>query len=63
MSKTVNQLPRHPDASAIVAVQLKRKLELKNSELKEYIRPQKVINALKFLRDSGNQFYPQLQAQ
>ena len=41
--KTVHQLPRQPEDANIVAVQLKRKLELKNTHLKEYIRPKLLV--------------------
>jgi hypothetical protein len=57
VSKTVSQLPRHPDDASIVAVQLKRRLQLKNSHLSEYIRPKVILNALKALKACGNQFY------
>ena len=57
VSKTISMLPRHPDDSKIVAVQLKRKLEMKNSQLEEYIRPAKCIRAVKKLKELGNPFY------
>ena len=44
VSKTVTLLPRHPDDANIVAVQLKRKLEMKTSHLSEYIRPKQLVN-------------------
>ena len=58
VSKTVAQLPRHPDDAEIVAVQLKRRLQLKNSHLQEYIRPQVVLKALQTLKEKfANPFY------
>ena len=39
VQNTVAQLPRHPDDAQIIAVQLKKKLEYKNSHLSQYIRP------------------------
>ena len=57
VSKTISALPRHPDDAKIVAVQLKRKLEMKNTHLSEYIRPEKCIKAVEKLRDLGNPFY------
>ena len=58
VSKTVAQLPRHPDDAEIVAVQLKRRLQLKNSHLQEYIRPQVIIKALQTLKEKfSNPFY------
>ena len=56
VSKTITQLPRHPDDSNIVAVQLKRKLEMKNSHLEEYIRPKTLVKALETLKKI-NPFY------
>ena len=56
VSKTITQLPRHPDDSNIVAVQLKRKLEMKNSHLEEYIRPKTLVKALETLK-RVNPFY------
>ena len=62
VSKTVAQLPRHPDEAEIVAVQLKRRLQLKNSHLQEYIRPQVVIKALQTLKGKfSNPFYQDIQ--
>ena len=57
VSKTISALPRHPDQSKIVAVQLKRKLEMKNTHLQEFIRPAKCIRAVEKLKDLGNPFY------
>ena len=57
ISKTISQLPRRPEDSEIVPVQLKRKLELKNSHLVQFIRPKVIIKALETLKASGNQFY------
>ena len=57
ISKTISSFPRHPDDAKIVAVQLKRKLEMKNSDLEEYIRPAKCIKAVKKLKELGNPFY------
>ena len=57
VSKTVSQLPWHPDDASIVAVQLKRRLQLKNSHLSEYIRPKVIVEALKALKACGNPFY------
>ena len=57
VSKTISALPRHPDDAKIVAVQLKRKLQMKNSHLQEYIRPAKCIKAVLKLKELGNPFY------
>ena len=57
VTKTVTMLPRNIDDAKIVAVKLKRKLEMKNSHLEAYIRPAKVIKAVETLKELGNQFY------
>ena len=57
ISKTILQLPRHPEDAEIVAVKLKRKLELKNSHLEQYIRPKVIVKALETIKASGNPFY------
>ena len=57
LNKNISQLPRHPNDSNLVAVQLKRKLEMKNSHLEQYIRPKILIKALQYLKNCGNIFY------
>ena len=57
VSDTISKLPRHPDDANIVAVQLKRKLEMKNTQLEEYIRPKHLVKVLKKLKELGNPFY------
>ena len=47
VSKTISELPRHPDDANLVVVQLKRKMEVKNSHVIEYIRPKFLVKALK----------------
>ena len=59
--KTESLLPRHPNNAKIVAVQLKRKLELKNSHLQEHIRPSIVLDALETLKNLGNPFYQEIE--
>ena len=54
--KSVQQLPRQPEDANIVAVQLKRKLELKTTHLQEYIRPKSLVKALQYLK-ANNVFY------
>ena len=62
VNKTVAQLPRHPNEAEIVAVQLKRRLQLKNSHLQEYIRPQMVVKALQMLKGKfSNPFYQDIE--
>ena len=57
VSKTLSLIPRHPDDAKIVAVQLKRKIRMKNSHLEENIRPAKCIQAVKTLKEKKNPFY------
>ena len=61
VENTVRTLPRKPEDAQIVAVQLKRKLEMKNSHLREYICPQLLVKALKKLKELGNQYYKDVQ--
>ena len=57
ISETLLKLPRNPDDAKIVAVQLKRRLEYKNSHLEEYIRPNVVIRAVQVLKEKKNPHY------
>ena len=57
VSKTMTTFPRHPDDAKLVAVQLKRKIRMKNTHLQEYIRPAKCIGAVEKLKELGNPFY------
>ena len=57
ISKTISELPRHPDDAKIVAVQLKRKLEYRTMHLAEYIRPGICIKAVQKLKELNNPFY------
>ena len=57
VEKTVRSLPRKPDDAQIVAVELKRKLEMKNSHLREFIRPECVVKAVKKLKALHNPYY------
>ncbi len=52
-------LPRLPKDSEIVPVKLKRKLVYKGHHMYEYIRPQKVMDALLWLKDN-NKFYDKI---
>ena len=57
ISKTISELPKHPDDAKIVAVQLKRKLEYSTMHLAEYIRPGMCIKAVQKLKELNNPFY------
>jgi hypothetical protein len=57
VTSTVTNLPRMPEDAKVVAVQLKRKLEYKSVEASQYLRPNFLRNALKFLKEIGNKHY------
>ena len=61
VSKTISELPRHPDDAKIVAVQLKRKLEMRNTHLEEFVRPSKCVKAVEKLKELKNPFYQNVQ--
>lgn len=61
ISHNISKLPRNPDDAQIVAVQLKRRLEYKNSHLQEFIRPDVLKEALKTLKRLGNEFYQDIE--
>ena len=61
ISQNISKLPRKPDDAQIVAVQLKRRLQYKNSYLQEYIRPDVLKEALKTLKLLGNEFYQDIE--
>ena len=54
---TVTKLPRPPEEAGLIEVELKRKLEYKNSHIKQLINPEKCYNMLKLLKRSGNPYY------
>ena len=54
---TVERLPRTPDEAGLVCIELKRKLEYKNTHKKEYISVSKVEKALDTLYDLGHPDY------
>ena len=53
---TVEKLPRLPE-KAKVAIQLKRKMELKSVEASIYINPDKIRKAIQMLQSLENRFY------
>ena len=57
ITKTITALPQHPDDAKVVAVQLKRKIQWKNSHLEQFIRPAKCVAAVQKLKKLGNPFY------
>ena len=57
VSSTISKLPRSPSDAKIVAVKLKRKLELKGAHIEEYVCPENVIKAVEALKNNGNFLY------
>ena len=54
---TVKQLPRLPSEAGLVPIKLKRKKQYKGHEKQEMIRPEKIFQALRYLRMHGHPFY------
>ena len=54
---TVQNLPRTPNEAGLLEVKLKRKMEYKNVHQQSYIDPQKIYNALEFLKKNGHPHY------
>ena len=54
---TMERLPRTPDEAGLICIELKRKLEYKNTHKKEYISVAKVEKALDTLYDLGHPHY------
>ena len=54
---TMERLPRTPDEAGLVCIELKRKLEYKNTHKTEYISVSKVEKALDTLYDLGHPHY------
>ena len=57
INKTLNMLPRTPDEAGLVAVKLKRKKNMKNVHLQEYVNVHKLFGALKLLKSFGHKYY------
>ena len=54
---TMTRLPRTPNEAGLIEVDLKRKVEYKNSHLKQLIDPKKCFKMLELLKRSGNRHY------
>ena len=57
VQNTVNSLPRPPNKAGVIGVRLKRKMEMKNAHLEQYVRPDMLEEALEYLKSTGNPFY------
>ena len=49
--KSVSSLPRQANTSGLVNVQLKRKMEYKNSHLEQMVRPNILLEAVAYLKE------------
>ena len=54
---TAKQLPRLPTDAGLIPIKLKRKKEYKSHEKSEWIRPEQIFRALRYLRKAGNPYY------
>ena len=54
---TITSLPRTPDEAGLIEVDLKRKVEYKNSHIKQLINPRKCYKMLELLKKEGNRHY------
>ena len=54
---TAKQLPRLPNEAQLVPIKLKRKKVYKGHEKSEWIRPEKLFHALRYLKKSGHPDY------
>ena len=57
MVNTVTRLPRTPNEAGLIEVDLKRKIEFKNSHLRKLIDPEKCFRMLELLKREGNVHY------
>ena len=51
-----NKLPRLPSQSELIPLKLKRKLSYKGHYLYDYVTPERLLNALRYLK-SNNHYY------
>ncbi|KAK3094305.1 hypothetical protein FSP39_000082 [Pinctada imbricata] len=56
IDRTCDNLPRTPKSSGIIPVKLKRKQAFKNHVFYENVRPQKVLDALKWLKENNKHY-------
>ena len=54
---TVESLPRLPSESGILDIHWKRRIQLKTTHLQAKVDPNRLFNALEFLKKSGNKYY------
>ena len=59
VNNTVNILPRLPQESGTIKVQLKRRLQYKSSALSLNVRPYKILQAAIWLADNSNLYREQ----
>ena len=56
----VRQLPRLPNEAGLIALELKRKIEMKNTHKKQLINPSKIFKCLAKLKAKGNPHYTKI---
>ena len=54
---TAKQLPRLPSEAGIIPIKLKRKKEYKSHEKSEWVRPEQIFLALRYLAKAKNPYY------
>ena len=54
---TITSLPRTPNEAGLIEVDLKRKVEYKNSHIKQLINPEKCYKMLELLKKRKNPYY------
>ena len=59
---TVESLPRLPSESGIIDIQWKRRIGQRNAHLQAKVDPNRIFNALEFLRKCGNKYYMNTQS-
>ena len=57
VSKTISSLPRSLEDAAIVDVQFKRKVDMKNTHHHAFVSPSKLLKALRKLKGLNNPYY------
>ena len=57
INKTISKLPRLPDEAKVIAIELKRKIELKSVHAGAYVNPSHIRKALQKLKQLENPFY------
>ena len=57
IAKTVTSLPRSLDQSHLIPIKFKRMKQMKNTHAEAFVRPAKLLQALKAFKEAGNPHY------